>query len=124
MLTILVVEDQLELRAIHSAYLQRHGFTVVTADDGAAALDLARTQHPDVIVLDHALPHRTGLEVARELKRDPSVAGIPIVMMTAMAYGAVGRKARQAGCAAFLAKPCQPSRLLQEIMRVASPSAA
>jgi two-component system, cell cycle response regulator DivK len=93
---------------------------VPTAQEGLAALSCARAHRPDVIVLDHSLPHRTGVEVALELKGDPLTAAIPIVMMTAHSYGAVGRKARDAGCVAFLAKPCGPNRVLQEVMRFAS----
>ncbi|MGQ0561667.1 MAG: response regulator [Gemmatimonadota bacterium] len=117
MTTVLFVEDQLELRAIHSAYLQSHGYRVLTAADGETGIELARTERPDIIVLDHALPHCTGVEVATAVRTDPAMAGIPIVMMTAMPYGAVGQKARAAGCVGFLAKPCTPSRLLQEVRR-------
>jgi two-component system, cell cycle response regulator DivK len=118
MTTVLFIEDQLELRAIHSAFLQSRGFRVITAGDGEAGLEAARQHHPDLIVLDHSLPRRTGVEVARELRRDPDMAAIPILMMTAHAFGAVGRKALAAGCVGFLNKPCSPSRLLQEIIRV------
>jgi two-component system, cell cycle response regulator DivK len=117
MTTVLLVDDQFELRAIHGTYLQEHGYRVVTAGDGNRALERARADAPDVIVLDHSLPGRTGIEVAHELSRDPRTAQIPIVMMTAHSYGAVGQKARAAGCVAFLSKPCSPSRVLQEVMR-------
>lgn len=117
MTTVLFVDDVFELRAIHGMYLQEHGFRVITAADGNAALSSARANSPDIIVLDHSLPHRTGVDVARELQADPATAGIPIVMLTAHAYGAVGRKAHDAGCVAFLAKPCPPSRVLQEVLR-------
>ena len=124
MTTVLFVEDQFEMRAVHTAYLQFHGFRVITADDGDRALTVARAQLPDIIVLDHGLPNRTGLEVARELKRDPVLARIPIVMLTAMPFGAIGKKAQAAGCASFLSKPCPPSRLLEEVRRfVGNPSA-
>ena len=124
MRTILLVEDQLELRAVFEAYLQGHGYRVLTADDGDAGLETARASHPDIIVLDHSLPRRTGVEVARALQSDPSTASIPIVMMTAHTYGAVGQKARAAGCVGFLTKPCPPSRLLQEVTRFARSSAS
>jgi two-component system cell cycle response regulator DivK len=124
MTTILFVEDQLELRAIHSAYLTFHGFRVLTADDGDSGIELARSQHPDIIVLDHALPRRTGVEIARELHADPNLAGIPMIMMTALPYGAVGKKARAAGCVGFLSKPCPPSRLLEEVLRFVRPARA
>lgn len=117
MTTILIVDDQLELRSIHGAALQSQGYNVLTAGDGPSALTAARAAHPDIIVLDHSMPGLTGVEVATELSQDPRTADIPIIMLTAHAYGAVGRKARAAGCVAFLAKPCTPRRLLTEIER-------
>jgi two-component system, cell cycle response regulator DivK len=117
MSTILFVEDQFELRAVHTAYLQSHGFNVITAESGEAGLELARTTHPDVMVLDHSLPRRTGVEIATLMQDDPDLSGIPIVMMTAVPFGAIGKRAMAAGCKAFLAKPCSPSRLLQEVKR-------
>jgi CheY-like chemotaxis protein len=117
MTTVLFVEDQFELRAVHAAYLQSHGYRVVTAADGETGLQLARSERPDIIVLDHALPQRMGVDVARAVHDDPSLAAIPIVMMTAVPYGAIGMKAMAAGCVGFLSKPCAPSRLLQEVRR-------
>jgi two-component system, cell cycle response regulator DivK len=118
MATILIVEDQLELRTIHSAYLSHRGYLVVTAGDAEAGLQAARSHRPDVIVLDHSLPGRTGTEIASELRDDPSFADVPIVMVTAHTFGAIGSRARAAGCTSFISKPCQPSRLLAEITRV------
>jgi two-component system cell cycle response regulator DivK len=115
MTTVLLADDQLELRSIHSAYLQSHGFRVLTADDGLTALEVARTHHPDIIVLDHTMPRRNGIDVARELQQRRDTASIPIIMLTAHTYGAVGRKAREAGCVSVLNKPCPPSRVLHEI---------
>jgi CheY-like chemotaxis protein len=117
MTTVLLADDQLEMRSIHSAYLQSHGFRVITADDGQSALDVARSQHPDVIVLDQSMPRRTGVEVARELQLRKETSAIPIIMLTAHTYGAVGKKAREAGCVSVLTKPCPPSRVLLEIGR-------
>lgn len=125
MATVLLVDDQIEMRSIHGAYLQLHGFKVLTAGDGDRALETARKHVPDVIVLDHSLPSRTGIEIARELRAQARTAKIPIIMMTAHTYGAVGKKAREAGCSSFLAKPCPPSRVLHEVQRfVKEPSAS
>jgi two-component system cell cycle response regulator DivK len=124
MTTVLLVEDQFELRAIHSTYLREHGFHVLTSGDGESALTTARSETPDIILLDHSLPRRMGIDVARELHEDPRTAGIPIVMVTAHAYGAVGQKARAAGCVAFLTKPCAPSRILQEVLRFTATASA
>jgi CheY-like chemotaxis protein len=114
---VLIVDDRFELRAINGAYLRGHGYRVREAADGEAALAAVRGERPDVILLDHSLPHRTGLEVLRELKADPETARIPVVFMTAHSYGAVGRSAVAAGCAAFLSKPVDPSRVMLEVAR-------
>jgi two-component system, cell cycle response regulator DivK len=118
MTTVLIADDQLEIRSIHGSYLQQHGYEVITADDGDTALAKARAHMPDIILLDHTMPRRTGIDVARALKADPATAGIPIVMMTAHPYGAIGRKARDAGCVSFIPKPCGPRRLLAEVLRL------
>lgn len=112
---VLLVDDRLELLAVHAAYLRQHGYRTLLAQDGATGLAFARAYHPALIVLDHSMPDRTGVEVARELKADAATAGIPIVLMTALSYGAVGAAATAAGCAAFLPKPVEPTRLLREI---------
>lgn len=117
MTTVLIADDQLDMCAIHTDYLRRHGFRVVSVTDGIAALQAVSTEHPDIIVLDHSMPGRTGIDVARELKSNPATASIPILLMTAHAYGAIGQRARAAGCDAFLAKPCGPRRVLQEVQR-------
>lgn len=119
MKTVLIVDDQIEICAMHGAYLERHGYRVVTASDGEMALSVARQQLPDVILLDFSLPKRTGVEVARELKRDASTSQIPILLLTAHTYGAVGKQARAAGVSEFLSKPVQPSRVLMEVRRYA-----
>lgn len=121
---VLLVDDRLELLALHSSYLHQHGYRVLTAGDGDTALEYARTHHPDVMVVDHSMPRRTGLEVARELKADPATADIPILMMTAHSYGAVGSAAKEAGCETFLPKPVDPSRMLREIAIWAAPVGA
>jgi two-component system, cell cycle response regulator DivK len=115
--TILIADDQQEMRAIHADYLTRHGYRVLSVSDGEEALRQARCSSPDIILLDHSMPGRRGIDVARELKADAATAHIPVLLMTAHAYGAVGRRAREAGCAAFLSKPCGPRRVLEEVRR-------
>ena len=119
--TVLVADDRMELLALHATYLERHGYRVLRATDGDSALALARAEHPAVIVLDHSMPGRSGLDVTRELKADPATANIPILLMTAHSYGAIGATARAAGIASFMTKPCQPSRVLREVAAFAPP---
>ncbi len=114
--TVLLVDDQIELRSIHTAYLQLYGYSVITAGDAPAGLDAARKHKPDIIVLDQSMPGQTGVEMTRVLRADVRFDKVPIVMLTAHAYGAVGQKARDAGCDSFISKPCAPSRLMQELI--------
>ena len=122
--TILLVEDQLDFLAIHKMYLERHGYHVLAAEDGREALRSARQYQPHVILMDLSLPYVDGLTATRELKTDPSTARIPIVMLTAHGYGSAGRRAREAGCSGFLAKPCDPQRVLREVQRLIGPAEA
>ena len=78
--TVLVVDDEPRIAAIASDYLRHAGYAVVTAGDGARALQLARAQPPDLIVLDLGLPGTDGLDVARTLRTESNV---PIIMLTA-----------------------------------------
>ncbi len=113
--SVLLVDDRLEMLGIHAAYLRKHGYRVLLAENGIDGLAFARAYRPDLIVLDQSMPDLTGVEVARQLKADPATADMPILMMTALSYGAIGMVALEAGCEAFLPKPVEPSRLLREV---------
>lgn len=120
--TVLFVEDQIEFRAIHRAYLERRGYRVLVADDGEKALHCAREERPDLILMDFSMPRLDGIRATAELKRDPGTRDIPVVLLTAHSYGSVGRRAREAGCDGYIGKPCDPSRLLAEVeLRLGSP---
>jgi two-component system, cell cycle response regulator DivK len=116
--TVLLVEDQIDFLAINKVYLERHGYRVLAAEDGVEGIRTARTQRPDLIVMDFSMPQLDGVRAAAELKRDPHTRDIPIVLLTAHAYGSVGRRAKEAGCASFIAKPCEPWRILKEIQEL------
>jgi CheY-like chemotaxis protein len=81
---ILVVDDDPEIVAMLSARLAKRGYETSTASDGHAALELARKQHPDLMLLDVMMPGKSGWEVARALKQDPKTAKIKIVMVSAI----------------------------------------
>jgi two-component system cell cycle response regulator DivK len=115
--TVLIVEDQIEMRAIASAYLERQGYRVLATDNGADAVRRARDELPDLIFMDISIPGMDGIRATAELKRDPATRGIPVVILTAHPYGSVGKRAMDAGCDGWLNKPCDPRRLLQEVQR-------
>ena len=120
--TVLLADDRMELVALHRANLERHGYRVVTATDGDTALAIARAEHPSVAVLDHSMPGRSGIDVARALKKDPATSDIVVLLMTAHSYGAIGASAREAGCSGFMSKPCDPARVLREVAVYATPT--
>jgi len=82
---VLVVDDAPDIVRLVRDYLEHAGFSVLVASNGVEALRIARTERPDLIVLDLGLPGRDGLDVTRELRRDPAVSSVPIVMLTARA---------------------------------------
>ena len=83
MARILVVEDEADLRQVLEFNLAQHGYEVETAATGAEALRSARERKPDLVLLDIMLPDCTGLDVCRQIKSDPALQGVAIVMLTA-----------------------------------------
>lgn len=121
MKTVLIVEDQIETLAIHSAYLERHGYRVLSAENGRDGVESARLHRPDLILMDLSVPRLDGFGATEALKGDPETRHIPIVVMTAHAYGSVGRRAVAAGCDGFISKPVDPRRVLEEVRRHIGP---
>ncbi len=115
--TVLIVEDQLEMRAINAMYLHHHGYRVLAADNGLDGLRAARETHPDLILMDISMPGLDGIRATEALKRDPDTGQIPVLIITAHPYGSVGKRAADAGCDGYLTKPCDPRRILQEVRR-------
>ena len=81
--TILIVEDEQDIRELLAYNLEKEGYATVQAADGKEGLDLARSRKPDLILLDLMLPKMDGLAVCRELERDAGTVRIPIIMLTA-----------------------------------------
>ncbi len=98
---------------MYGLYLKSMGCTVYTASDGGGAITQAHVLHPDVIVLDLAMPHVDGWAAAERLRRSPVTRHIPIVAMTAIP--GARESARLSGCDAFMSKPCLPQLLWCEI---------
>jgi two-component system, cell cycle response regulator DivK len=122
--TVLIVEDQIEMRAINAMYLHHHGYRVLATDNGLEGVEAARANRPDVILMDISMPGMDGIRATSELKRDPTTEDIPVLIITAHPYGSVGKRAAEAGCDGYLTKPCDPRRILQEVRALLSPAAA
>jgi CheY-like chemotaxis protein len=119
---VLLVDDLEDSRVMYAEYLTRSGYRVVQAADGARALTLARDRLPDVVVMDMALPVLDGWEVVRRLKSDRQTGVIPVVALTGYAAASHVWRAREAGCDAFLTKPCLPSALLAVVRDLLAPA--
>jgi two-component system cell cycle response regulator DivK len=118
---VLVVEDYPDAREMYSAYLQFSGFEVAEATNGVEAIEKAQDLVPDIILMDLALPRMDGWEATRRLKGDARTSHIPIVALTGHALAGHAEGARQAGCDAFVTKPCLPDALVAEIKRLLEP---
>jgi two-component system cell cycle response regulator DivK len=112
---ILLVEDNEMNRDMLSRRLQRKGYCVVTAEDGEKGLLLARSESPDLILMDINLPVMGGWEVTRLLKADGSTRNIPIIALTAHAWVTDREKALEAGCDDYDTKPVEFARLSEKI---------
>ncbi len=105
MARILVIEDNAAAIKLTTLVLQNAGHTVLCAVDAETGLMLARADLPDLILMDMLLPGMTGLAATALLKSDPATAAIPIIALTAMLMRDDEKKARVAGCDAYIAKP-------------------
>jgi CheY-like chemotaxis protein len=115
---VLVVDDFQDNREMFAEFLSLSGFRVAEASTGREAIDRGFELLPDVILMDLSLPELDGWEATRQLKNDPRTSHIPIVALTGHALADHSREAREAGCDAFLTKPCLPEVLVVEIRRM------
>ena len=113
--TILLVEDNELNRDMLSRRLERRGFTVVLAVDGAQGVELATSAAPDLILMDMSLPVLDGWEATRRLKAAPATRHIPVIALTAHAMSSDRGKALEAGCDDYDTKPVELPRLLKKI---------
>ena len=110
---ILLVEDTEAILRLTKFRLEKSGFEVITAADGAAAFDTAKKEKPDIILLDFGLPDITGGEVAKKLKNDPDCGKIPIILFTASIENL--NSIKDIGVEDGISKPYEPEELLEKI---------
>ncbi|HTR80076.1 MAG TPA: response regulator [Bacteroidota bacterium] len=118
MATILLVEDNDVNRDMMVRRLQRRGYTVVPAIDGQQGVDLARSEKPDLILMDMSLPVLDGWEATRRLKGDPETKHIPVIGLTAHAMMGDKDQALNAGCDDYATKPVEFDKLIESINRL------
>jgi two-component system cell cycle response regulator len=119
LITVLVVDDSLVVRAVVRSRLEEEGYRVVEAVDGVAALDECRQAVPDVVLLDVEMPGIDGREVLRRLKADPGLADIPVVFLTARIGMADVVDGLRSGAHDYLRKPFEPEELVARVAAAA-----
>ncbi len=112
---ILVVEDNELNRDMLCRRLERRDYQVLIAVDGMEALNCARTQKPDLILMDMSLPKLSGWEASRQLKKDAETESIPIIALTAHAMGGDRERALAAGCDDYTTKPIELQLLIDKM---------
>jgi two-component system cell cycle response regulator DivK len=115
MAKLLLVEDNEMNRDMLSRRLERRGFQVVIATDGAQGIAMASSEKPDLILMDMSLPVVDGWDATRRLKGDPATKHIPIIAITSHAMEGDRRQALEAGCNDYDTKPVEIDRLLGKI---------
>ncbi len=118
MAKVLLVEDNETNRDMLSRRLIRRGFQVVFAMDGQQGVDLARSERPDIILMDMSLPVIDGWEATRRVKADEATRSVPVIGLTAHAMSGDREKAIEAGCDDYDTKPVELDRLIGKIERL------
>lgn len=116
MKTILIVDDQVEVRELVDVTLRVENYKIIQAGNGKEAVETARKERPDLIILDVMMPGEIdGLEAARRIRKDPSTADCYIVMLTAKGQRADRQAGFNAGADDYFVKPFSPLELIQKV---------
>ena len=122
--TVLLVEDNEDNRIVYSTILRHFGYEVSEALNGEEGIAKARSERPDLILMDISIPIIDGWEATQVLKHDPVTRDIPIIALTAHALASDREKAMEVGCDGYLAKPCEPRAVVAEVQRFLGKDAA
>lgn len=114
---VLLIEDNEQNRYLATFLLERNGYTVVPAFDGPHGIELAKTLHADLILLDIQLPGMDGYAVARTLRETAELRHVPIIAVTSYAMVGDREKTIAAGCNGYIEKPINPDTFVEEIGR-------
>ncbi|WP_108659141.1 response regulator [Acuticoccus kandeliae] len=112
---VLIVEDnELNMKLFHDL-LEASGMDILQTRNGIDALEVAKRERPDLIVMDIQLPEMSGLEVTERIKSDPDLKPIPVIAVTAFAMKGDEERIRAAGCEAYLSKPISIDRFISTV---------
>jgi len=113
--TVLVVDDEIHIVHVVAIKLRNNGYEVISADNGAEALELALRDKPDIIVTDYQMPVMTGLELVDNLRRNEETKDTPVIMLTARSFAISREQQDELKISGCLSKPFSPKELLGNI---------
>ena len=112
---VLIVDDEPNIVLSVEFLMQREGHEVVTAGDGQEAMDVLAAARPDLMILDVMMPRKNGFEVCAEVRTDPEMSGMPILMLTAKGREAEMKKGLSLGADAYITKPFSTHDLVTKV---------
>ena len=124
MKTILVADDEDDLRALLLMTLEDPAYRLLEAGDGESALNIINADSPDIVILDWMMPKKNGIDVARAMQDHPRLKHIPIIMLTARDQPCDQELGHEVGICAYFVKPFSPLRLLETVQRLVVQSQA
>jgi len=113
--TVLIVDDEPNIVLSVEFLMKREGFEVKTAGDGHAAIEMLAQSRPDLVILDVMMPRKNGFEVCAEVRADPALHGLPILMLTAKGREAEMKKGLALGADAYITKPFSTHELVAKV---------
>ena len=124
MYRILIADDEPHMLKFIEFTLRKGNFEILKASDGAQALEVAEAQKPNVIVLDVLMPGMDGVTALKQLKENPELKMIPVILLTARGHTLDPEEARKAGASCYLTKPFSPTELLKQVQQFAESGAS
>jgi DNA-binding response OmpR family regulator len=112
---VLLVDDDPVILKLLQVNFEMEGYTVMTAADGVEGLEKARSEHPDIVLLDIMMPRMDGLQVTQALKGDDATKEIPIILLSAKAQASDIQAGKDMGADDYLTKPFDPLELLERV---------
>lgn len=116
--TVLVVDDDSNIRYLVASVLRKAGYQVVEASDGDEAITVANREPPDLILMDLAMPQRSGISAIYRIRKNLALRDVPIVAVTAYSSADMHRDALKAGCQSYLTKPFNVEELKSVVSRL------
>lgn len=117
---VLIADDEPHMLKFIEFTLRKGNFEILKANDGVQALEVAEAQKPNVIVLDVLMPGMDGVTALRNLKKNPVLKLIPVILLTARGHTLDPEEAKKAGASYYLTKPFSPTELLKQVQQLAA----